>query len=143
MYNVWCNQMTQIAWESGNLTISDPEATEAECWATISIYPTYHKIIGNLTESVLSMIKQYVRIHLLKNSTNSWKVGKHKLTCSQGILDQRASIAKLLHYWIPIFGSLCCQGQEPSPLCLRCSLAVKDYLHIRICPAINAQQAPQ
>jgi hypothetical protein len=78
--------MTQIAWESGNLTISDPEATEAECWATISIYPTYHKIIGNLTESVLSMIKQYVRIHLLKNSTNSWKVGKHKLTCSQGYL---------------------------------------------------------
>jgi len=48
VYNVWCNKLAKIEWETGNTAFPDPQVTPQEKWALFSSYPESHKVIGDL-----------------------------------------------------------------------------------------------
>jgi hypothetical protein len=45
IYNVWCNYMVNVEWESDSPAFADPKVTPYEKWALFSIHPETHKII--------------------------------------------------------------------------------------------------
>ena len=42
VYNVWCNKLAKIEWETGNTAFPDPQVTPQEKWALFSSCPESH-----------------------------------------------------------------------------------------------------
>jgi hypothetical protein len=52
IYNVWCDRASNIAWEQGFPSHSNPDITPTEKWALFSCRTTYHKLIGELNHCI-------------------------------------------------------------------------------------------
>jgi len=85
VYNVLCDKLAQIEWETGNTALPDPQVTPQEKWALFSSYPESHKVIGDLgNDGTLSTYR-----HDLSNA----KIGKINLYALHTLL-QHLSIHK-------------------------------------------------
>jgi len=141
-YNMWCDRMAQQE-QTFNTSTShyDPEVLGPEKWAAFSIYPVYHKITGCFNTEFLSSIgyEKLAKYLQEKHSICSSKLDKvntqalHTYLSSLNI-QQRVSVVKLIHKWVPTYSNLCRQGREPSPICLRCKGAIETSNHVHQCP---------
>ncbi len=52
MYNVLCDFLATNARDLENGVFEDPDVTPLERWALYSFYPTYHKLMGDLTNGI-------------------------------------------------------------------------------------------
>jgi hypothetical protein len=142
---VWCDRIAQKTWELGQASILDPSVLPSERWAVYSRHPTYHKLTGKFDNGIYSTLgytdlQEYLhRKHRLSPAILD-KVNVHAL---QGFLSslklhKRASIVKMIHNWIPTYSMLSRHGRESSPLCPRCSSAIKTSEHVYQCPQAQA-----
>jgi len=139
IYNVWCDYMAGCAWEHST-PIDDPDIMVAERWALYSIHPTYHKIIGQLTDAIYSALR-FQELHDYVTSKHDLPLGAleqvnlNALKNHLGSLKHhnRATVTKLSHGWHPAYSILCRQGHAPSPLCPRCHGAIETSNHISTC----------
>jgi hypothetical protein len=114
IYNIWCNRVANEAWHNTACSLFDPDVAPLEKWAIFSVYPTYHKITGQLDHGVYStlgyedLLNYISKKHLLTPS----KLDKTNVIALQGYLSslktfQRVSMAKMIHNWIPTYSKLC------------------------------------
>jgi len=147
VYNIWCNHMANVEWETGSPAFADPDVSPYKKWAIFSTHPETHKVIGDFNTSI--------QAYLSFQSTAQYVLDKHNLTLAtlahtnlfalQSYLQDlpvftRASTAKLIHGWAPTYSLLFQQECCPSPLCPRCQLTVVTTKHVLICTAPDATQ---
>ena len=141
IYNVWCDRRAETQWKTGSPSFHDPEVTSAERWAIYATSPHYHKLIGKLDEGFYSAIRYSDMASFIqrKHNLSEAKLLRIHLLALHGHFAklkpfQRPSVSKMIHGWIPTYGTLCRQGRESSPLCPRCNSTVETCDHIFNCP---------
>jgi hypothetical protein len=122
VYNVWCDHMANVEWETGSPPFPDPEVSPYEKWAIFSIHPDSHKIIGEFNTNIHSCIsfQSSVQYNSQKHQLNHAKLQHVNLFALQAYLQDlpiftRASTVKLIDRWIPTYASLHRQERTPSP----------------------------
>jgi hypothetical protein len=149
IYNVWCDKVASETRDLGTHNRSDPDVSPYERWALFSSYPTYHKMVGNLTSSIpeaLSFASTLVYISkkhsiskAIHNNTNFLALKQYLSSLS---VFTRANTVKLIHGWVPTYASLR-QGREPSPICPQYQSTTKTTDHILQCPGAHARNNRQ
>jgi hypothetical protein len=149
IYNIWCDYMVGNAWDKYT-PVDDPDVTPAERWALYSVYPTYHKITGNLNTEIYSSLG-FVEL-------SNFIVTKHKIpkgaleSCDCPSLQRylgslkpqsRSALEKLIHGWQTAYSSLCRQARENNPICPRCHSTVETCALIIECPQVDAMRFRQ
>jgi hypothetical protein len=141
--NVWCNHQAEAAWIQG---WTDPEANvcPSEKWAVFTETPVSQKITGPLNYNII-----YTLSHAALETYINQKHGicESKLneinTCGIHSLmktskpQKRATIAKIIHCWIPTNDFLHQQDRTKSAECTRCKSCRESADHILDCSDIH------
>jgi hypothetical protein len=116
-----------------------------EKWALFSNSPVTRKVTGNLNYNVLLTLHHEALEYFLykKHEICAAKLkdistdGLHALL-KKSKPHQRASLAKLIHRWIPTNSFAHLQSRTQKPTCPRCLQSDETADHILVCPAKSA-----
>jgi hypothetical protein len=139
--NIWCDRQAEHA---RTYDLSDPniDVYPAKKWALFSDSPVTQKITSSLNYNILQTLyheslerflhkKHGICDAMLKDINTD---GLH-IMMKKSKPHQRASLAKLIHRWIPTNAFTHTQSRTQTPLCPRCLTSEETAEHILTCPA--------
>ncbi len=142
--SIWCDANAAKHRER-NVSAPDAEVLPIEKWAVYSCYPITRKITGKLEhgihESMYSnSLCEFIRKKHSLCSAKIENVNTDGLKSYLGRLNvfKRASVAKLIHRWIPTNDHMHKQGQAGSPSCPRGCAQPETADHILTCGTNDA-----
>lgn len=145
--NVWCDKQAGIA-RTHTTSFPDVDIYPNEKWALFINTPQPRKVIGNLSENVHLQLyyDESLRYITRKHNLSEGKLKDDNLTAllkfmTMKPMHARASMAKIIHRWIPTIAHLSTQNCSHDNTCPRCLTSAEHSNHILTCPHSSTKES--